>query len=81
MRPITSTTAASPGSNPSRTDDTRNCDDLADYLKGTYPDLKDGVLVIHTKDNGEISESVTGKNKEELEQHFQRLSGFHRLTG
>jgi type III restriction enzyme len=49
------------------TDDTRNCDDVADYLKGTYPDLKDAVLVIHTKDNGEISESVTGKNKEELE--------------
>jgi type III restriction enzyme len=49
------------------TDDTRNCDDVAEYLKGTYPDLKDAVLVIHTKDNGEISESVTGKNKEELE--------------
>jgi type III restriction enzyme len=49
------------------TDDTRNCDDVADYLKGTYPDLKDAVLVIHTKDNGEISESVTGKNKEEME--------------
>ena len=49
------------------TDDTRNCDDVADFLKGTYPDLQDAVLVIHTKNNGEISESVTGKNKEELE--------------
>jgi type III restriction enzyme len=48
------------------TDDTRNCDDVAEYLEGNYPDLKDAVLVIHTKDNGEISESVTGKNKEEL---------------
>jgi type III restriction enzyme len=49
------------------TDDTKNCDDVAAYLEGTYQDLKDAVLVIHTKDNGEISESVTGKNKDELE--------------
>lgn len=49
------------------TDDTRNCDDVAEYLEGTYPDLKDAVLVIHTKKNGEISESTTGKDKEELE--------------
>ncbi len=49
------------------TDDTRNCDNVAEYLEGNYPELKDAVLVIHTKDNGEISESVTGKNKEELE--------------
>jgi type III restriction enzyme len=40
---------------------------VAEYLEGNYPELKDAVLVIHTKDNGEISESVTGKNKEELE--------------
>ena len=33
----------------------------------TYPDLKDAVLVIHTKNNGEISEATSGKNKEELE--------------
>ena len=49
------------------TDDTRNCDDLAEYLEGNYPDLKDAVLVIHTKNNGEISEAQTGKAKEELE--------------
>ncbi|MCX5810395.1 MAG: DEAD/DEAH box helicase family protein [Proteobacteria bacterium] len=49
------------------TDDTRNCDEVAGYLEDTYPDLKGAVLVIHTKDNGEISESTTGKNKEELE--------------
>src|SRR6266850_76556 len=49
------------------TDDTRNCDDVAAYLEGHYPDLKDAVLVIHTKNNGEISESVSGKSKEELE--------------
>jgi type III restriction enzyme len=49
------------------TDDTRNCDDVAEYLEGHYPDLKDAVLVIHTKNNGEISESTTGKAKEELD--------------
>jgi len=50
------------------TDDTKNCDDVASYLEGNYPDLKDAVLVIHTKNNGEISESVTGKSKEELDE-------------
>ena len=48
------------------TDDTNNCDDVAEYLEGNYPDLKGAVLVIHTKNNGEISESATGKNKDEL---------------
>jgi type III restriction enzyme len=49
------------------TDDTRNCDDVAEYLEGNYPDLKGAVLVIHTKSNGEISESSSGKSKEELD--------------
>lgn len=49
------------------TDDTKNCDDVADYLEATYPDLKDAVLTIHTKSNGEISEASSGKAKEELE--------------
>ena len=49
------------------TDDTRNCDEVAEYLENRYPDLKDAVLVIHTKQNGEISEATSGKNKEELE--------------
>ena len=49
------------------TDDTRNCDDVAEYLESRYPDLKGGVLVIHTKNNGEISEAASGKAKEELE--------------
>lgn len=48
-------------------DDTRNCDDVAEYLEGRYPDLKEAVLTIHTKNNGEISEAVSGKGKEELE--------------
>jgi type III restriction enzyme len=50
------------------TDDTRNCDDVAEYLERTYADLKDAVLVIHTKANGDISESTSGKSKEELDQ-------------
>ena len=49
------------------TDDTKNCDDVAEYLEGTYPELKNAVLVIHTKDNGEISEATSGKGKDELE--------------
>jgi type III restriction enzyme len=49
------------------TNDTKNCDDVADYLEATYPEFKNAVLTIHTKDNGEISESVTGKKKDELE--------------
>jgi len=49
------------------TDDTRNCDEVAEHLEEIYPDLKGAVLVIHTKQNGEISEAATGKGKEELE--------------
>ena len=49
------------------TDDTRNCDEVEDYLEGRYPDLENAVLVIHTKNNGEISEASTGKSKEELD--------------
>ena len=49
------------------TDDTRNCDDVTDYLEGCYPELKGAVLTIHTKNNGEISEAASGKAKEELE--------------
>ncbi|MBU1894207.1 MAG: DEAD/DEAH box helicase family protein, partial [Candidatus Omnitrophica bacterium] len=49
------------------TDDTRNCDEVAEYIEATYPELKDSTLVIHTKNNGEISEVSTGKKKEELE--------------
>lgn len=55
------------------TDDTRNCDDVAEYLEAHYPDLKGGVLIIHTKNNGEISEATSGKAKEELEK-LRKLS-------
>ncbi len=50
------------------TDDTKNCDETAAYLESRYPDLKGGVLTIHTKNNGEISEASSGKKKQELDQ-------------
>jgi len=56
------------------TDDTRNCDDVARYLEDSYQDLKDAVLVIHTKNNGEISESKSGKAKEELDKLRQQAN-------
>lgn len=54
------------------TDDTKNCDDVAEYLEACYPDLKGAVLVIHTKNNGEISEAASGKGREELERLRQQ---------
>jgi len=49
------------------TDDTKNCDDVAEYLKTTYPEIQDAILTIHTNNNGEISEADSKKSKEELE--------------
>lgn len=49
------------------TDDTINADEIAGYLEFTYPEFKNRVLTIHTNKSGEISESTSGKNKEELE--------------
>lgn len=49
------------------TDDTRNCDEVSDFLQNRYPDLKGAVLPIHTKKNGEISEATSGKDKEEMD--------------
>ena len=48
-------------------DDTKNCDDVAEYLESTYPELSgESTFVIHTKKNGEISEAVSGKKEQEL---------------
>lgn len=49
------------------TDDTKNCDEVAEYLEATFPALKDAVLVIHTKNNGEVSESDSKKSNDELD--------------
>jgi len=48
------------------TDDTKNCDEVEQYLKRNYPDLNGKVMTIHTNKSGDISERVTGKAKEEL---------------
>ena len=50
------------------TDDTKNCDEVAEHLERRYPELKNSVLVIHTKKNGDISEASSGKNKKELDE-------------
>lgn len=49
------------------TDDTKNCDEVAAYLENRYPELNGAVLVIHTKNNGYISESSSGKKDDELD--------------
>jgi type III restriction enzyme len=49
------------------TDDTRNCDAVSEHLQKNYREFAGASLVIHTKNNGEISESATGKAREELE--------------
>ena len=48
-------------------DDTRNCDEVGAHLEKICPELQGAVLVIHTKNNGEISEAASGKNKEDLD--------------
>ncbi len=60
-------------------DDTRNCDDVGAYLEKICPELHGAVLVIHTKNNGEISEAASGKNKEELENLRKEANGIDTL--
>ena len=49
------------------TDDTKNCDHLNKYLQKNYPEFKNAVLTIHTKNNGDFFEKATGKKEKELE--------------
>ncbi len=46
--------------------DTTKCDAIADHLAKQYPDLDGHVLVIHTNQNGEISEAKSKKSEVEL---------------
>lgn len=48
------------------TDDTKNCDDVAEYLEKNFPDLKNAVLTIHTNKSGDVLENVSGKDEKEL---------------
>lgn len=50
------------------TDDTKNCDDVAEFIEKSYPQLKNAVLTIHTNQSGEISETTTGKKEKELQE-------------
>jgi len=47
-------------------DDTKNCDEVGSYLEKICPEQQGAVLVIHTKNNGEISEASSGKSQDEL---------------
>ena len=49
------------------TSDTKDCDEVAEYMRREFPELEDSILVIHTKANGEISEAASGKGAKELE--------------
>ncbi len=47
---------------------TKEATETKEYLEANYPELKDSVLLIHTKRTGEILENATSKQKkEELE--------------
>jgi type III restriction enzyme len=48
------------------TTDTKDCDAVGEYLQSTYPELEDKVLIIHTRNNGVISESASTQNQKEL---------------
>ena len=58
-------------------DDTKNCDEVGEYLQRICPELQEAVLVIHTKNNGEISEASSGKSKEELDWVSEQANAIH----
>jgi type III restriction enzyme len=49
------------------TDDTTNCDEVAEWLQKTHKELAGAVLTIHTNKSGDIAENKKGKDKEELD--------------
>ncbi len=49
------------------TDDTTNCDEVAEWLEKNYQDLGGAVLTIHTNKSGDIAENKKGKDKDELD--------------
>ena len=48
-------------------DDTKNCDDVKNYLENTYPILKKSTFVIHTNKEGRIDEGNSSKSQKELQ--------------
>jgi type III restriction enzyme len=49
-------------------DDTKNCDDVKEYLEGTFPLLKNGTFIIHTNKDGHIDESRSSKSQKDLQE-------------
>lgn len=49
------------------TTETKESDEVAEYLETRYPEFKNAVLVIHTNKSGEIVESKAKKDRAELE--------------
>ena len=48
-------------------DDTKNCDDVKEYLENTYSILKNSTFVIHTNKEGKIDEGGSSKSQKELQ--------------
>lgn len=49
------------------TRETKESDDLANYLESRYPEFRKATLVIHTNKSGEIAESRSKKSKDDLD--------------
>jgi type III restriction enzyme len=49
-------------------DDTKNCDDVKNYLENNYPILKNGTFIIHTNKDGHIDESASSKSQKVLQE-------------
>ncbi len=49
-------------------DDTKNCDDVKQYLENNFPLLKNSTFVIHTNKEGRIEEGVSSKSQKELKE-------------
>ena len=47
-------------------DDTKNCDDVKEYLENTYPILKNSTFVIHTNKEGHVDEGASSKSQKDL---------------
>jgi type III restriction enzyme len=47
-------------------DDTKNCDEVRDYLENSFPILKNSTFVIHTNKEGEIDENPASKSQKDL---------------
>ena len=47
-------------------DDTKNCDDVKQYLENNFPLFKNGTFVIHTNKEGRVEEGSSSKSQKEL---------------